>query len=291
TVLVTLSKLLAPFTPFLAENMYQNLVRTFDKNAPESVHLCDFPKADEKYIDEFLETGMKDVLSVVVLGRAARNKANIKNRQPLSRLMYNGKRELSKELRDVVKDELNVKDVQLTGGDGDYVTYELKPQLKTLGPKYGALLGKIRGILQEKAMEIVNVIKNGGPFMALIDGKKVELAEDDLLISAKNKEGFSSESDGETTVVLDTALNDDLILEGIERELVSKIQNLRKEAGFEVTDHIVIGYRAEGLAKQVLERADFLSDVLADDIKEELDGYTKELDINGYKAAISVKRV
>ena len=291
TVLVTLSKLLAPYTPFLAENMYQNLVRTFDKNAPESVHLCDFPTADEKYIDEFLEAGMQDVLSVVVLGRAARNKANIKNRQPLSRLMYNGKRELSKELRDVVKDELNVKNVELTGGDGDYVTYELKPQLKTLGPKYGALLGKIRGILQEKAMEIVNVIKNGGPFMALIDGKKVELAEDDLLISAKNKEGFSSESDGETTVVLDTALSDDLILEGIERELVSKIQNLRKEAGFEVTDHIVIGYRAEGLAKQVLERADFLSDVLADDIKEELDGYTKELDINGYKAAISVKRV
>ncbi len=291
TVLVTLSKLLAPYTPFLAENMYQNLVRTFDKNAPESVHLCDFPTADEKYIDKFLEEGMQDVLSVVVLGRAARNKANIKNRQPLSRLMYNGKRELSKELRDVVKDELNVKNVELTGGDGDYVTYELKPQLKTLGPKYGALLGKIRGILQEKAMEIVNVIKNGGPFMALIDGKKVELAEEDLLISAKNKEGFSSESDGETTVVLDTALSDDLILEGIERELVSKIQNLRKEAGFEVTDHIVIGYRAEGLAKQVLERADFLSDVLADDIKEELDGYTKELDINGYKAAISVKRV
>jgi len=291
TVLVTLSKLLAPYTPFLAEEMYQNLVRSFDKKAPESVHLCDFPKADKAYIDEFLEQGMNDVLSVVVLGRAARNKANIKNRQPLKRLLYSGRRELSKELRDVVKDELNVKDVEVTSGDGDFVSYELKPQLKTLGPKYGALLGKIRGILQERAMEIVNAVKSGNPFKALIDGKDVELREDDLLINVKNKEGFSSESDGETTVVLDTALDDGLILEGVERELVSKIQNLRKEAGFEVTDHIIVGYRAEGLAKEVLDKGEFLSDVLADGIKEELDGYTKEMDINGFKAAISVKRV
>lgn len=291
TVLVTLSKILAPYTPFLAEEMYQNLVRNFDKKAPESVHLCDFPKADEKYIDEFLEEGMKDVLSVVVLGRAARNKANIKNRQPLRRLLYNGKRPLSKELREVVKDELNVKDVELTSGDGEFVTYELKPQLKTLGPKYGALLGKIRGVLAERAAEIVNAVKSGNPFKARIDDKDVELQEDDLLINVKNKEGFSSESDGETTVVLDTAIDDELILEGVERELVSKIQNLRKEAGFEVTDHIIIGYRAEGLAKDVLDKGEFLADVLADGIKEELDGYTKELDINGFKATVSVKRV
>ena len=291
TVLVTLSKLLAPYTPFLAEEMYQNLVRNFDKDAPESVHLCDFPKADEKYIDEFLEDGMQDVLNVVVLGRAARNKANIKNRQPLARLLYNGRRELSKELREVIKDELNVKNVEISSGENEYVSYELKPQLKTLGPKYGALLGKIRSVLQEKNKEIIAAIKSGTPFKTLIDGKDVELQEDDLLINVKNKEGFSSESDGETTVVLDTALNDDLILEGVERELVSKIQNLRKEAGFEVTDHIVIGYQAEGLAEQVLNDANFLGDVLCDSITKTLDGYTKELDINGHKAIISVKRV
>ena len=291
TVLVTLTKLLAPYTPFLAEEMYQNLVRGFDKKAPESVHLCDFPKADEKYIDTFLEDGMRDVLNVVVLGRAARNKANIKNRQPLTRILYNGRRELSNELREVVKDELNVKDVEISSGENEFVTYELKPQLKTLGPKYGALLGKIRTILQERASEIISAINSGHPFKALIDGKNVEIEESDLLINVKNKEGFSSESDGETTVVLDTALNDDLIVEGVERELVSKIQNLRKEAGFEVTDHIVIGYQAEGLAEQVLNDANFLGDVLCDSISKTLDGYTKELDINGHKAVISVKRV
>ena len=291
TVLVTLTKLLAPYTPFLAEEMYQNLVRNFDKDAPLSVHLCDFPKSDKKYIDEFLEQGMNDVLSVVVLGRAARNKANIKNRQPLSRLLYNGKRELSNELKDVVKDELNVKNVELASGDGEFVTYELKPQLKTLGPKYGPLLGMIRGVLQEKSREIIAAIKAGNPFRTRINDKDVELEESDLLINVKNKEGFSSESDGETTVVLDTALNDDLIIEGVERELVSKIQNLRKEAGFEVTDHIAIGYQAEGLAEQVLNDANFLGDVLCDSISTTLDGYTKELDINGHKAVISVKRV
>ncbi|MBQ3754633.1 MAG: isoleucine--tRNA ligase, partial [Clostridia bacterium] len=167
TVLVTLSKLLAPYTPFLAEAMYQNLVRTFDKKAPESVHLCDFPKADKAYIDEWLEDGMRDVLNVVVLGRAARNKANIKNRQPLRKLLYNGKRELSKELREVVKDELNVKDVEISNEENEFVTYELKPQLKTLGPKYGALLGKIRNILIEKNNEIIAAIKSGHPFKTL----------------------------------------------------------------------------------------------------------------------------
>lgn len=291
TVLVTLSKLLAPYTPFLAEAMYQNLVRTFDKKAPESVHLCDFPKADKAYINKWLEDGMRDVLNVVVLGRAARNKANIKNRQPLRKLLYNGKRELSKELREVVKDELNVKDVEISNEENEFVTYELKPQLKTLGPKYGALLGKIRNILVEKNNEIIAAIKSGHPFKTLIDNKDVELQEDDLLINVKNKEGFSSESDGETTVVLDTALNDELILEGVERELVSKIQNLRKEAGFDVIDHIIIGYKAEGLAKQVIENAEFMGDVLCDEINTTLDGYTKELDINGYNAIISVKRV
>ena len=291
TVLSTLSKIIAPYVPFMAEEIYQNLVRNFDKDAPESVHLCSFPIADEKMIDKKLEAGMGDVLKLVVLGRAARNKSNLKNRQPLAKLFYNGRYELPESLKELVEDELNVKSVEVSDTSDGFINYELKPQLKTLGPKYGSLLGIIRGVLQERAAEIVAAVKNGNLFKFNANGKDVELSEGDLLISMKNKEGYSSESDGETTVVLDTALNDDLILEGVEREIVSKIQNMRKEAGFEVTDRIVIGYRAEGIAKQVFEKADFLKDVLADGISENLDGFTKDCDINGDDVTISVKRI
>ena len=291
TVLSTLSKIIAPYVPFLAEEMYQNLVCSFDKNAPESVHLCSFPIADEKMIDKKLEAGMGDVLKLVVLGRAARNKSNLKNRQPLSKLLYNGRYELPQSLKELVEDELNVKSVEVSDTNDGFIDYELKPQLKTLGPKYGSLLGVIRSVLQERANEIVNAVKNGNLFRFNANGKDVELSQDDLLINMKNKEGFSSESDGETTVVLDTALDDSLIFEGAEREIVSKIQNMRKEAGFEVTDRIVVGYRAEGVAKQVFEKADFLKDVLADSVCETLDGFTKECDVNGDKVTISVKRI
>lgn len=291
TVLSTLSKVIAPYVPFLAENMYQNLVANFDKNAPLSVHLCDFPVADESRIDPELESGMSDVLKTVVLGRAARNKANIKNRQPLKRLIYNGKKELSPELKALVEDELNVKEVDISADSAKYISYELKPQLKTLGPKYGALLGKIRALLAEKSDEIAATVKSGKTCVAELDGKTVELAEEDLLISVKNKEGFSSESDGETTVVLDTELNDELIYEGAEREIVSKIQTMRKEAGFEVVDHISVAYKAEGVAKSVFEKGTYKADVLCDADGNDFDGYTKEWDINGDKVTISIKKI
>lgn len=291
TVLSTLSKVIAPYVPFLAENMYQNLVANFDKNAPLSVHLCDFPVADESRIDPELESGMNDVLKTVVLGRAARNKANIKNRQPLKRLIYNGKKELSPELKALVEDELNVKEVDISADSAKYISYELKPQLKTLGPKYGALLGKIRALLAEKSDEIAATVKSGKTYVAELDGKTVELAEEDLLISVKNKEGFSSESDGETTVVLDTELNDELIYEGAEREIVSKIQTMRKEAGFEVVDHISVAYKAESVAKSVFEKGTYKADVLCDADGNDFDGYTKEWDINGDKVTISIKKI
>lgn len=291
TVLSTLSKVIAPYVPFLAENMYQNLVANFDKNAPLSVHLCDFPVADESRIDPELESGMNDVLKTVVLGRAARNKANIKNRQPLKRLIYNGKKELSPELKALVEDELNVKEVDISADSAKYISYELKPQLKTLGPKYGALLGKIRALLAEKSDEIAATVKSGKTYVAELDGKTVELAEEDLLISVKNKEGFSFESDGETTVVLDTELNDELIYEGAEREIVSKIQTMRKEAGFEVVDHISVAYKAEGVAKSVFEKGTYKADVLCDADGNDFDGYTKEWDINGDKVTISIKKI
>lgn len=291
TVLSTLSKVIAPYVPFLAENMYQNLVANFDKNAPLSVHLCDFPVADENRIDPELESGMNDVLKTVVLGRAARNKANIKNRQPLKRLIYNGKKELSPELKALVEDELNVKEVDISADSAKYISYELKPQLKTMGPKYGALLGKIRALLAEKSDEIAATVKSGKTYVVELDGKTVELAEEDLLISVKNKEGFSSESDGETTVVLDTELNDELIYEGAEREIVSKIQTMRKEAGFEVVDHISVAYKAEGVAKSVFEKGTYKADVLCDADGSDFDGYTKEWDINGDKVTISIKKI
>ena len=291
TVLSTLSKVIAPYVPFLAENIYQNLVRNFDESAPLSVHLCTFPEADETLIDKKLEKGMDDVLKVVVLGRAARNKANIKNRQPLPRLIYNGKNDLSQALKELVEDELNVKNVEINDGSADYVTYIVKPQLKTLGPKYGALLGKIRELMNTAEREIVAAVKNGGRFKREIDGKEIDLGEDDVLISVQNKEGFSAESDGETTVVLDTELTPALLFEGAERELVSKIQTMRKEAGFEVVDHIEVGYTATGLALEVLEKGEFMKDVLCDKLSTVIDGYTKNLDINGDKVTISVKKI
>ncbi len=290
TVLTTLSKLIAPYVPFLAENMYQNLVRTFDKTAPISVHLCDFPIADERCIDKSLENGMEDVLKVVVLGRAARSKVNLKNRQPLKRLIYNGKTELSDDLKALVEDELNVKDLEISDGSASYINYEIKPQLKTLGPKYGSLLGKIREILSDTELEIIAAVKNGGRFKRIIDDKEVDLGEEDLLISVHNKEGFSAESDGDTTVVLDTSLTDELIFEGSEREIISKIQTMRKEAGFEVTDHITVGYKAEGIALKVFKNGDFKKDVLCDKLDEKLDGYVKSWDINGDSVIISVKK-
>ena len=291
TVLSTLSKVIAPYVPFMAENIYRNLVVNFFSDAPESVHLCDFPVADESRIDPELESGMNDVLKTVVLGRAARNKANIKNRQPLRRLIYNGKKELSPELKALIEDELNVKEVDISADSAKYISYELKPQLKTLGPKYGALLGKIRNLLAEKPDEIAATVKSGGTYKTQIDGKDVFLAEEDLLISVKNKEGFSSESDGETTVVLDTALDAELIYEGAEREIVSKIQTMRKEAGFEVTDHICVAYKAEGTALKVFEKGSYKADVLCDAESDALDGYVKDWDINGDKVTISVKKI
>jgi isoleucyl-tRNA synthetase len=277
----------------MAESIYQNLVPAFYKDAPVSVHLCDFPVCDDAMVDSELEEGMQDVLEIVALGRAARNGSNIKNRQPLQKLYIAADRKvkLTEGLYEIARDELNIKEFEILQDASAFVTYKLKPQLKTLGPKYGALLGKIRELMNTAEREIVAAVKNGGRFQREIDGKQIDLGEDDVLISVQNKEGFSAESDGETTVVLDTELTQELILEGVERELVSKIQTMRKEAGFEVVDHIEVGYTATGLALSVLEAGDFAKDVLCDKLSTELDGYTKTWDINGEKVTISVKKI
>ena len=297
TVLTTLAKLTAPFTPFIAEQMYQNLVPAFFKDAPKSVHMCAFPEADAAAFDADLEKGMDSVLDVVVLGRAARNAGNVKNRQPLSAMYVAAERDLdlNDELKGIILDELNIKSYREAEDAGAFITYKLKPQMKTLGPKYGKLLGGIRTFLENcDGAEVVSAVKGGGVFKTKIGGAEVELTEEDLLISTESAAGFVSAADKGITVALDTKLTPELIEEGIERELVSKLQTMRKEAGFEVTDRIRVFYRAEGGAARVFAArgASIAATVLADSVEEgQGEGYTKEWDIAGDKAVITVQKV
>ncbi|MEG1520602.1 MAG: DUF5915 domain-containing protein, partial [Clostridia bacterium] len=229
-VLVNLAKVTAPFTPFIADELYQNLVRSVDEKAPISIHLTRYPTCDESMIDKSLEDGMEDVLDVVVLGRAGRNQANIKNRQPLAKMYFGGKEfDLSAELKSVIADELNVKTVEKFVSDEEFITYELKPQLRTLGKIYGKSINAIKEHLAHcDADSVVKLVRSGENYKFVVDGGvEVEVALDDLLVSSVNKPGFIAQSDKGVTVVLDTNLNDDLIAEGFERELVSKLQTMR----------------------------------------------------------------
>ena len=296
TVLVTLCKVTAPYVPFMAESMYRNLVPEFFDNEPISVHLCSYPVADESMIDEELEKGMEDVLEIVALGRAARNGSNIKNRQPLKKLYVATDRKvnLTEGLYNIAKDELNIKEFEVLHDASAFVTYKLKPQLKTLGPKYGKALGAIRNFLDTcNAAEVVACVKGGGTYKTKLGDTEVEFTIDDLLISSEPSEGYVSESSDGLTVVLDVHVTEELLLEGAVRELVSRIQNMRKEAGFNVTDRIVLGFKAEGVAERVLkEKADEIkSDVLAEEITETPDGYVKDFDINGDKVVLGVKKI
>ena len=292
TVLVTLSKVLAPYTPFMAEMMYQNLVPAFYKDAPESVHLCSFPAADESYIDAALEAGMEDVLDVVVLGRAARNAGNLKNRQPLAEMLVASARPLAieGELAAVALDELNVKSMRFVSDGTSLVRYVLKPQLRTLGPKYGKQLKAIGQFLAScDGAEVVAAVRNGGSYTVPLD-PPVVLLEEDLQIFTESAEGYQAAAAGGITVALDTRLTEELLDEGTERELVSKIQTLRKEAGFEVTDRIDVYFSApEGRAKRMLLLSRFAGDVLAKSVQEgAAEGFTREADVNGEKVTFTL---
>ncbi len=299
TVLVTLSKVLAPYTPFMAESIYQNLVPAFFKDAPESVHLCDFPVCDETMIDADLEEGMEDVLKIVLLGRSARNTANVKNRQPLAKLYVAADKtvKLSEGLYEIARDELNVHEVEILHDASRFVKYKIKPQLKTLGPKYGKKLGAIRAFLDScDASAIVSTVKAGNPYKTVIDGEEIEFTLDDLLISSESAEGFVSASENGLTVVLDVHLTEELLLEGVMRELVSKLQTMRKEAGFEVTDRIKVRYQAEGRPLKVLKdnSAELANAVLASEICEEAPsagGYEKDFELGGDKVSLSVEKI
>jgi isoleucyl-tRNA synthetase len=292
TVLVTLAKVTAPYTPFVAEMMYQNLVPNFYKDAPKSVHLCSFPAADKSLIDSELEKAMDGVLDIVVLGRAARNAGNLKNRQPLAEMIVVTQREfhLSDEEKQIILEELNVKALKKADDASKYISYKLKPQLKTLGPKYGKKLGAISAFLAKcNAEEVVEAVKNGGVYE--IAGEDVLLKQEDLQIFTESAKGYVAAADMGITVALDTALTDDLIAEGIEREIVSKIQNMRKEAGFEVTDRIEVYFTAQGKAEEVLRKGTFAGDVLANSVTEgTAEGFTKEQSINGEKVTLTLVR-
>ncbi|MFR6101194.1 MAG: isoleucine--tRNA ligase [Christensenellales bacterium] len=295
TVLVTLSKVIAPFVPFMAEEMYQNLVRSVDPTAPESVHLCDFPTADESLIDESLNTQMSALLSVVGLGRACRAAANLKVRQPLSTLYVKGT-SFDEAFSALAEDELNVKKVVFTDDARAFTTYNLKPQMRTLGPKYGKLLGRIGQHLKElDGNEVVDAFSRGETVTFTLDGTEVVLAKDDVLTEATQKPGFSAQMEGEVTVVLDCNLTPELIAEGYQREMVSKLQNMRKDAGFEVSDRIEVTYEAgDELAAAIEAGRDFImQSVLATTFARGAapeGAVSQEWDLNGKKAVLSVRK-
>ncbi len=294
TALVTIAKAAAPMIPFMTEEIYQNLVRSVDKSAPESIHLCDFPQVDEKLIDAKLEEDMEDLLEVVVLGRACRNTSNIKNRQPIGQMYVKADFDLSEFYVDIIADELNVKKVTFTNDVREFSSYSFKPQLKTVGPKFGKQLGEIRAALTEldgnDAMDEVNA--TGTLKLALPSGEVV-LEKDDLLIDIAQKEGYVSDSDNNITVVLDTNLTDELLEEGFVREIISKIQTMRKEADFEVMDKITVYAKDNEKVIDILERnrETIMSDVLATDIiTGTTDGFEKEWNINGQDVVLAVKK-
>ncbi|MBQ1358694.1 MAG: isoleucine--tRNA ligase [Oscillospiraceae bacterium] len=295
TALVTLSKLAAPMIPFMTEEIYQNIVRRVDASAPESIHLCDFPVADESLIDGELEHHMEEVLKIVVLGRAARNEANVKNRQPLSVMYVGGAEALGELYKDIIEDELNIKNVIFTDDMSRFSSYTFKPQLRTLGKRFGKRLNEVRSILSslDGIAAKKELDETGKLVIHTADGDET-LAPEDLLIEASKVEGFASASEGGYTVALDTELTEDLIKEGYVREVVSKIQSMRKEADFNVMDHIRVSIKtSDRLADVVREFSSGISeDVLADAITfGEGTGYTKDWDINGEKAVISVEKV
>ena len=295
TALVTVAKAAAPMIPFMTEDIYQNLVKSIDASAPESIHLCDFQEVHENWIDPKMEEDMADLLEIVVMGRAARNTANIKNRQPIGTMYVKSEFQLSEFYKEIIEDELNVKEVVFKDDIADFISYSFKPQMRTVGPKYGKLLNKIKTTLSEldgnKAMA---ELKSTGELKLDIDGQEIVLLEEDLLIDMAQMEGYVSESDHTITVVLDTNLTPELIEEGFVRELVSKIQTMRKEAGFEVMDKIRVYAKDNDKIVSIMKNHgdEIKSEVLAEEIVTgETKGYEKEWNINSEKVTMAVERI
>ncbi len=294
TVLTEFTKLSAPFIPFMAENIYRNLVINVFKDAPESVHLCDFPKYNEEFVDLELEENMNAVLSMVVAGRAARNTSGIKNRQPIGKMFVKAEKQLPEMYCSIVTEELNVKTLEFTDDVSQFTSYSFKPQLRTLGKKYGKLVPKIGEYLKNSdGSKLMRELKESARVKFTIDGENVELSEDDVLIENSQAEGFAAESDKNITVVLDTVLSEELIEEGFVRELISKIQTMRKDAGFEVLDRIKVFYSENAKIREIFDRNkdEIKSDVLACEITQGTGEFSKEWNINGEKVTLSVEKI
>ena len=294
TALVTFIKASAPMIPFMTEDIYQNLVKSVNTDAPESIHLCDFPAVDEAMIDEKLEQDMGEVLDIVVLGRAARNASGIKNRQPIGQMFVNGEAALTDYYKQIIEGELNVKDVIFKDDVSDLTDYTFKPQMRILGPKYGKDLGKIRNILANLNGSAAKKELDANGFLTIeLNDGKINLLPEELLIDMSQKEGYVSQADHGVTVVLDTNLTPALLEEGFVREIISKVQTMRKEAGFEVTDHITVYEEGNDKIKEVMTKYtdEIKNDVLADDMCLDAEGgYSKEWDINGEKVRLGVEK-
>ena len=295
TALVTIAKTAAPMIPFMTEDIYQNLVRSIDKDAPESIHLCDYPEVNDAWIDKELEKDMDLVLQVVVQGRACRNAANIKNRQPLAQMYIKAGFELPEFFRDIIADELNVKRIDFTDDVSAFTSYTFKPQLRTVGPKYGKKLGQIKNYLSNvDGNQAMAQLKAEGRLTFDAAGETIELLEEDLLIDAAQTDGYVSDTEREVTVVLDTKLTPELIEEGFVRELISKVQTMRKEAGFEVMDHIAVSMAGNEKIEAVAKANENIlkSEVLAEEISyDEAEGYTKQWNINGETVTLGVVKL
>ena len=295
TALVTVAKAAAPMIPFMTEDIYQNLVRSIDADAPESIHLCDYPEVNEAWIDKDLEANMEELLEIVVLGRACRNTANIKNRQPIGTMYVKAEKAMDKFYTDIIADELNVKEVKFADDVESFISYSFKPQLRTVGPKYGKLLNGIRTALSEiDGTAAMKELRDKGVLVLDIAGNRVELAEEDLLIETAQSEGYVTETDGETSVVLDTNLTPELIQEGFVREIISKVQTMRKEAGFEVMDKIIVYAKDNDKIMDIMKanQDEIKREVLAENIiLGEAEGYTKEWNINKEAVTLGVSKV
>ena len=295
TALVTISKVAAPMIPFMTEDIYRNLVCSIDKDAPESVHLCDFPAAKQEWIDKELEENMDHLLDIVVMGRACRNNANIKNRQPIAKMFVKASYELSDFYTTIIAEELNVKKVEFTDNIENFISYNFKPQLKTVGPKYGKLLNGIRQALTElDGNQAMSQLRAEGELKLDINGNEVVLSESDLLIETAQMEGYVTESDNEIAVVLDTNLTPELIEEGFVREIISKIQTMRKEAGFEVMDKIHVCVKDNQVIEDVMKThaEEIQSEVLAEDILfGTVQGYEKSWNINSQEVTLAVEKI
>ena len=295
TALVEICKAAGPMIPFMTEEIYQNLVRSINTEAPESIHLCDFPAVNEAWIDKELEKNMDEVLKIVVMGRACRNSANIKNRQPIGNMYVKAPNVLSEYFVEIIEDELNVKNVTFTDDVSSYTDYQFKPQLRTVGPKYGKYLKQIQSVLSElDGNAAMKELKENGCLKLDSVSSEVVLLEEDLLITMTQAEGFVTEGDNNVTVVMDTRLTPELIEEGFVRELISKIQTMRKEAGFEVMDHIAVYQDGnERIAELVKANADEIkTEVMADHIHlGQMKGFVKEWNINGESVMLGVEKL